>query len=132
MTICSKTGLWASVARRIVVAVLLGQAFSPADAAEPERLSESALQQIRALQQEKQSRSAVHRKLDSQLVFQLRLNRGQSIAPGLSRLKPDLKLERDGRVCRHFTLLREADGRHVSKQASACRHADGDWRMTRA
>jgi hypothetical protein len=42
---------------------------------------------------------------------------------------PHELFERDGRVCRHFTLLREADGRRVSKQASACRYGEGDWRM---
>jgi surface antigen len=46
-------------------------------------------------------------------------------------LTPDRRFERDGRVCRHFTLLREADGRRVSKQASACRYGEGDWRMVK-
>ena len=44
-------------------------------------------------------------------------------------LTPDRRFERDGRVCRHFTLLREVDGRTVSKQANACRYGEGDWRM---
>ena len=44
-------------------------------------------------------------------------------------LAPDRRFERDGRVCRHFTLSREEDGRRVSKQASACRYGEGDWRM---
>lgn len=47
-------------------------------------------------------------------------------------LTPDRRFERDGRVCRHFTLLREADGRRTSKQASACRYGEGDWRTVKA
>ena len=47
----------------------------------------------------------------------------------LYTLTPDRRFERDGRVCRHFTLLRETDGRRLSKEASACRYGEGDWRM---
>jgi surface antigen len=53
--------------------------------------------------------------------------------PGmLYTLTPDRRFERDGRVCRHFELLRESDGRRVKKQASACRYGEGDWRMIKA
>jgi surface antigen len=44
-------------------------------------------------------------------------------------LTPDRRFERDGRVCRHFTLLREVDGRKLAKAASACRYGEGDWQM---
>jgi surface antigen len=44
-------------------------------------------------------------------------------------LTPDRRFERDGRVCRHFTLLREVDGRMLAKEASACRFGEGDWQM---
>lgn len=44
---------------------------------------------------------------------------------------PDRRFERDGRVCRHFTLVREVGGKTVRKRGSACRHGDGDWRMIR-
>jgi surface antigen len=47
-------------------------------------------------------------------------------------LAPNGRFDRDGRVCRHFTLLRQADGRQVTKQGSACRYGEGDWRMIRA
>jgi surface antigen len=53
--------------------------------------------------------------------------------PGLTyTLAPDRRFERDGRVCRHFTLQREFDGRRASRQASACRYGEGDWRMLKA
>jgi len=53
--------------------------------------------------------------------------------PGLYwTLTPDRRFERDGHVCRHFTLVREFDGRTVRKRGSACRFGDGDWRMIRS
>ncbi len=52
--------------------------------------------------------------------------------PGMRyTLTPNRRFERDGRVCRHFTLVRHVDGSRVSKQGSACRYGDGDWRMIR-
>lgn len=48
------------------------------------------------------------------------------------RLTPDGRFERDGRVCRHFTLLREFSGRQVTKRGNACRFGEGDWRMIRS
>ena len=47
-------------------------------------------------------------------------------------LTPDRRFQRDGRVCRHFTLLREYRGRTIRKFGSACRFGDGDWRMIRS
>ncbi len=44
-------------------------------------------------------------------------------------LAPDGRFERDGQVCRSFSLLRQYDGRQVTKRGSACRFAEGDWRM---
>jgi surface antigen len=44
-------------------------------------------------------------------------------------LTPDSRFERDGRVCRRFTLVREFDGRRVTKRGSACRYGEGEWRM---
>jgi surface antigen len=32
-------------------------------------------------------------------------------------------------VCRRFTLVREAGGRRIAKNGSACRVGDGDWRL---
>ena len=46
-------------------------------------------------------------------------------------LTPDGRFERDGRVCRHFALMRELDGRQVVRRGSACRFGEGDWRMIR-
>ena len=79
-------------------ATLLFGSFCSGFAAGPERISDSAAQQIRALEQEKSSRSPLHRKLDSQFVFKLKLNRNQIIAPGVTQLQPDIKFAPDGRI----------------------------------
>ena len=53
--------------------------------------------------------------------------------PGLGYLlTPDGRFERDGRVCRHFSLTRVIEGRQVVKRGSACRFGDGDWRMIKS
>ncbi len=50
--------------------------------------------------------------------------------PGLRyTMTPDDRFERDDRVCRGIKLVRELDGRSVTKYGSACRYGDGDWRM---
>ncbi|HYT58909.1 MAG TPA: DUF4082 domain-containing protein, partial [Haliangiales bacterium] len=67
-------------------------------AAEPDRISDSAWRQIRALQKEKLTRSAAHRKLDSQFVFQLQQNRNQLVPEERVKLRTDIKREADGRV----------------------------------
>lgn len=86
------------LARRLGFVGLLFVTVCCGRAAEAEKLSDGASQQIRALQAEKRSRSIIHRKLDSQFVFQLKQNRGQAIAQGVTRLQPNLKLRADGRV----------------------------------
>jgi surface antigen len=53
--------------------------------------------------------------------------------PGLSyTLAPDGRFQKDGRVCRHFALYRDVDGRRTARQGNACRFGDGDWRMIKA
>lgn len=41
---------------------------------------------------------------------------------------PGRRFERDGQVCRHFTLVREDGGRSIRRSSSACRVGDGEWR----
>jgi uncharacterized repeat protein (TIGR01451 family) len=62
------------------------------------QISDSAMAQIAALEQEKASRSPIELKLDSQFVFQLKQNRGLAIAAGVTQLKPHIRFETDGRV----------------------------------
>jgi len=44
-------------------------------------------------------------------------------------LTPRGRFDRDGRVCRSFTLVRESGRRRITKHASACRFDEGEWRM---
>jgi hypothetical protein len=53
-------------------------------------IAPEALAQIDALVQEKTSRSASQQKIDSQLLFQLRMESGQPIAEGISVLETDV------------------------------------------
>ena len=44
-------------------------------------------------------------------------------------VKPGDGFERDGYACRRFTLERDLDGRSDRKPGSACRVAEGEWRL---
>jgi len=55
-----------------------------------------------------------------------------STADMVYNLTPYGRFERDGRVCRKFTLERLLNGRRVTKEGSACRYGEGDWRMVKA
>lgn len=61
-----------------------------------EQISDNAMQEIKALEQEKAARSPLHRKLETELVLKLKLDRHQ--LPGLPRLQSRVKMETDGRV----------------------------------
>jgi uncharacterized repeat protein (TIGR01451 family) len=78
--------------------VLFFGCLCPGFAAGPDKISDSAAQQIGALEQEKSSRSPLHRKLDSQFVYQLKQKLNLNFAPGVTRLRPDIKFEPDGRI----------------------------------
>ena len=61
-------------------------------------LSESALQQIQALQEEKLSRTPAQQKMDSQLVYALKLSLNQVIAPGVTNLRTSVHPNVEGLV----------------------------------
>ena len=65
---------------------------------EKPKLSQRALRQIEALIQEKESRTPEQKKIDSQLLYQLKQKRGEQIAPGVERLATGVREETDGRV----------------------------------
>jgi subtilisin family serine protease len=81
-----------------VGAVLFFGAGCPTSADAQEGISDGALQQITAFEQEKAARSAIHRKLDSHFVYKLKLGRRQFIVPGMTNWQPRIKFEKDGRV----------------------------------
>lgn len=61
------------------------------------RLSDSALAQIQALLAEKESRTPAQKKIDSQLVYALKQNRGESLAASVPALETGLAID-DGRT----------------------------------
>jgi len=61
-------------------------------------ISPNALQQIQALLNEKQSRSAAQQKIDSQLLYAIKAGRGQQIAAGVDKLTVSVDTDTAGLV----------------------------------
>ncbi|HSE33230.1 MAG TPA: S8 family serine peptidase [Pyrinomonadaceae bacterium] len=61
-------------------------------------ISPEALAQIEALIEEKESRSETERKMDSQLIYEAKMDRGEVIADGIRRLDTDVQYSYDGRT----------------------------------
>src|ERR1044071_9895937 len=63
-----------------------------------EKISDSALSQIRSLIEAKRARTPEQRKLDSNLLAAIKMNRGEAIAMNAPALRPDVKLDAEGKV----------------------------------
>jgi len=61
-------------------------------------ISTDALQQIQALEDDKESRTPAQRKIDSQLLYATRMERAQPIASGVSSLQVNVGASEQGRV----------------------------------
>ncbi len=72
--------------------------LSGSAAAQGEKISQSAIRQIEALMEEKESRTPEQMKIDSQLLYRLKQKRGVRIAPGVERLGAGVKEAADGSV----------------------------------
>jgi uncharacterized repeat protein (TIGR01451 family) len=76
--------------------------LSPGSAAaqgeEKPKLSQNALSQIQALIEEKESRTPEQQKIDSQLLYKLKQDRGEQIAPGVEKLAVGVRENADGGV----------------------------------
>ncbi len=66
-------------------------------AAQSNEISPEALAQIEALILEKESRTATQRKIDSQLLYEMRMERGEVIANGVRTLETDLPVTESGK-----------------------------------
>src|SRR4051812_28540224 len=69
-----------------------------AQGAEPADISPDALAQIDALIAEKESRSATQQKIDSQLLYEDRMETGVPIASGIWTVETDMPYARDGHL----------------------------------
>jgi hypothetical protein len=67
-------------------------------AAQTPDISPEALAQIEALLREKASRTESEKKLDSQLVYELKMDRGETIADGVQTLDTDVQVSDDGKA----------------------------------
>ena len=67
-------------------------------AQQPETISPEAMAQISALLRDKYNRTPTERKMDSQLIFELRMSRGQAAAQGVATLETDVPYTPDNRV----------------------------------
>jgi Subtilase family len=97
-----KTGRLVATALLLVVALVsygtrIGAAQAPQDLM-PADIAPSALEQINALIAEKESRTGAQRKIDSQLLYERRMEAGQPIASGLWAVETDLPYAADGHV----------------------------------
>ena len=71
---------------------------SASAAQEDPGISPEALAQIEALIREKESRTETEKKMDSQLIYEAKMERGEAIADGVRRLDTDVPYTYDGRT----------------------------------
>jgi len=71
---------------------------------EPE-IDQNVWQQIQALLEEKEARTAVQQKIDSQLLYAIKLRRGESIAKSVPTLSVDVGADDAGRVTVDITAI---------------------------
>jgi hypothetical protein len=91
-----------------VVTLAVGSAWLPGkiSAARPDQtdggdgqgISSAVLQQIQALEDEKESRTPAQKKIDSQLLYAMKMQRAEPIASGVSSLQVNVGASEQGRV----------------------------------
>ncbi|HSL80223.1 MAG TPA: S8 family serine peptidase, partial [Pseudolabrys sp.] len=61
-------------------------------------ISPQAMAQIEALIREKDARRGVELRMDSQLIYELKMRRGQAVAEGIQRVETDIEYDNQGKV----------------------------------
>src|SRR5262245_20417632 len=69
-----------------------------ASAQQVQQISPEAMAQIAALLREKASRAGTQRKMDSQLIYELKMRSGAQIANGVQALETDIPYNDDGKA----------------------------------
>jgi Subtilase family/FG-GAP-like repeat len=67
------------------------------------QISPEAMRQIEALEQEKESRTPAQQKIDSRLLYQIKMSRNEAIASGVQTLDTDLKVDESGFIAVDLT-----------------------------
>src|SRR6267143_6221412 len=91
-----------------VVTLAVGSAWLPSkisasrlvqtDVGASQTISSAVLQQIQALEDEKESRTPAQQKIDSQLLYAMKMERAEPIASGVSSLQVNVGASEQGRV----------------------------------
>ena len=92
-------------------------------------ISATAVQQILALQQEKASRTPAQQKVDSNVLFTIRMMAGQPAAPGVPFLYTGVDLDTDNRVVVDI-VANVTD--ELLAQLTACRRSDSVYQSSLA
>ena len=87
---------WSSVA--LVALPCIAMLGVPATNAHAQQMSDQVATQIRSLLAEKESRNGAQRKIDSQLLYKSRMERGLDAAPGVPTLETDIAVDHKGMV----------------------------------
>ena len=88
------------IALAVLTLNLLPNSTRTVDAAQAqgENISDVALSQIRSIIEAKLTRTPEQKKIDSNLLAAIKVNRGEAIAANAPELRPDVKLDADGKV----------------------------------
>jgi uncharacterized repeat protein (TIGR01451 family) len=77
-------------------ALLLLAPLARATESDANPISPEGMAQVKALLQEKESRTPAQRKIDSNLLYEIRMRRGQAVAPGVASLATGLSVDLGG------------------------------------
>lgn len=96
-------------------------------------ISESAARQIQALIDEKERRTPAQQKIDSQLLYTIKMRRGETIAQGVQSLETDVAYDDDGRTVVDIRArVTNALLRRLRAQGATILHSDARYESIRA
>jgi len=79
-----------------IVFIMTSIGFTACAGANQLQINPKALEQIQALEEEKAGRTPVQQKISSQLLYALKMQRGESIAKGVPTLHTGIEVDPDG------------------------------------
>ncbi len=89
----------------LMLARVMREGAAAQGAADTPNLTASAQQQIRALLDEKTRRTPAQQKLDSQLLYAVKMRRGEQIAPGVRQLSVKVETDAEARTVVDITAI---------------------------
>ncbi len=114
-------------------AALQQQQALPGQRGNDSQMSESAARQIQSLLDEKEQRTPAQQKIDSQLLYTIKMRRGETIAQGLPSLETDVAYDDDGRTVVDIRArVTNALLRRLRAQGAVILHSDARYESIRA